>query len=372
MHHVVDDVGRVVVRRRTDRLATAALIHADVHDHRPRLHHRERLSGDQRRATRAGDQHRPDHQIGRAEKPQQCQAIAEYGGDVGRHHVVEIAKPVDVHVHDDDPCAQTRSHFRRVGPDHAAPEDQHLRRFHPGHAAQQNPPTKLRMLEVLRTLLNAHLPRDFAHRRQQRQPPTIVGDGLVGHGDRTALDHAVGQRSVGGEVEVGEHHLTVAHHRPLAGLGLFHLHDHVGLLEHHRRTVDHLRADRRVVLVQKARVAARPRFHQHPVTSPNKLIGTHRRHTHAILVCFCFLGYPDNHDSPRSKSADRSACQLVRLRANGNYTCARYAGQSEHPPFQPVPVETCPRRNDPPYPPGATALRLCTAQEQWHRQSPPR
>ena len=54
----VDDVRRVLVRRRMDRLDAAALIDRHVHDHRARLHGLQVLAADELRRLGAGNQHR--------------------------------------------------------------------------------------------------------------------------------------------------------------------------------------------------------------------------------------------------------------------------------------------------------------------------
>ena len=62
----------------------------------------------------AGDQHRAD----RPDRPGADVAngvrIAEDGVHVGGHHVVEIAQPIEVDVHEDDIRAQPRRHFGGV------------------------------------------------------------------------------------------------------------------------------------------------------------------------------------------------------------------------------------------------------------------
>ena len=65
--------------------------------------------------------------------------VAEERGHVRRHHVVEVAQPVEVDVEDDDVRPEPGGDLGGVGADHAAAED---RRRSPGqharHAAQQD------------------------------------------------------------------------------------------------------------------------------------------------------------------------------------------------------------------------------------------
>ena len=60
----VDDVRRLLVRRRAGRLDAAALVDGDVDDHRAVLHDLQVLARDQPRGLGAGDQHRADDEVG--------------------------------------------------------------------------------------------------------------------------------------------------------------------------------------------------------------------------------------------------------------------------------------------------------------------
>ena len=80
--------------------------------------------------------------------------------------VVQIAQLVDI-----PSMIVTLAQSRRDGrvrPDDPAADNQHLSRFHAGHAAQRIPGPSSAAQGT--SPLNAHLPRHFAHRRQQRQP----------------------------------------------------------------------------------------------------------------------------------------------------------------------------------------------------------
>ena len=65
MHHTVDYVGRVGVRRRARGLEAAALVDRDVHHDRALLHLLHHLPADELRRGRARNEHRADHEVGR-------------------------------------------------------------------------------------------------------------------------------------------------------------------------------------------------------------------------------------------------------------------------------------------------------------------
>ena len=105
-------------------------------------------------------------------------------------------------------------HLGGVGADDAAAQDDHVGGQHAGHAAQQDAAALERPFQELRPFLNAHAAGHLAHRRQQRQVAVGVADRFVGDGGDARLHDRLGQRLVGGEVEVGEDDLPGPHQRP--------------------------------------------------------------------------------------------------------------------------------------------------------------
>ena len=67
----------------------------------------------------------------------------------------------------------------------------------------------------------AILPGDLAHRRQQRQPPARILDGLVGDADRAALLQRLRQIGIGRQVQVGEQDLVGRSTLPSGACGSF-------------------------------------------------------------------------------------------------------------------------------------------------------
>ncbi len=63
-------------------------------------------------------------------------AIAEEAIDVRRHHIVEVAEPIHVHIQEADIGPEPRGHLRGIRSDHAAAEHRDIRRCHARHTAQ--------------------------------------------------------------------------------------------------------------------------------------------------------------------------------------------------------------------------------------------
>ena len=63
MHHAVDHIGRLGMRRRVRCLKAAALINRHINDHGPRLHARNHVCCHQFGRSSPWNQHAADHQI---------------------------------------------------------------------------------------------------------------------------------------------------------------------------------------------------------------------------------------------------------------------------------------------------------------------
>ncbi len=109
---------------------------------------------------------------------------------VRRHHVGQVAQPLEREVEDRDLRAQSGGHLRRVDADDAAAEDHDLGRRDARHAAEQHAAAAVELLEVLGAFLHRHPAGDLGHRREQRQLARRQLDGLVRDADRAAVDGA--------------------------------------------------------------------------------------------------------------------------------------------------------------------------------------
>ena len=219
MDHPVDDVRGLVVRRGPDRLDAAALVNAHVDDDGAVLHVAHQRLAHQDRRPAAGNQDRPDHQVGMLGVPGHGVRVAVDRGDVGRHDLIEVSQAVQVDVHDDDVGPESCGHPRGVGPDDAATEDEDVGRFDACHAAQEDAAAHHRLFQVLGPFLDGHLAGDFAHGRQERQPPAGVAERLIGHGRDAGGKTPLGQRPRCGKMEIAEDHLAARRCRISCGWG---------------------------------------------------------------------------------------------------------------------------------------------------------
>ena len=216
------------MRRRSARGHAPTLINRHVDDHGPRLHEFEIVALNQMGRPRARNQHAANHEVGAGDLLADRVAVGIEAVDVWRRHVVEIPQPLEVGIEQANTGAKARSHLGGIGPDAARPEHRHMGRCHARHATKQDAAAHLRLLEILRPLLDAHPPRHLAHRNQQRQSAAVVAERFVGHGGGAGGEKTLREPAVGGKVKVGEHRLAGADQLQLRGLRLLHLHDHVG------------------------------------------------------------------------------------------------------------------------------------------------
>ena len=100
--------------------------------------------------------------------------------------------------------AEAERDDRRVVADDAAADDDDAAGRDARDAAEQQTAPAERLLEEVRAGLRREAAGDLAHRREQRQPPVVGLDRLVGDGRDAALDERARQRLVGGDVQVRE------------------------------------------------------------------------------------------------------------------------------------------------------------------------
>ncbi len=161
------------------------------------------------------------------------------------------------------------------------------------------------------------------------RPPRVIAKGLVGDGRDAAVDEGAGQRLIGGEVEIGEHHLAGPQQRPLGRLRLLDLDDQLGLgpdlggLGHDRR------AGRLVLSVGDPTALPRPGLDQDRVARVAQLLDADREHRHSVLVRLDLLGHSDDH------SHDSTVRPLERCRSAQPALASR---------FPPLPFDQTPCR----------------------------
>ena len=105
-----------------------------------------------------------------------------------------------------------RAHAQRDGGGvharHAAADHDDLRRRHARHATGQHAAATGGLHQRVRADLRREPARDLGHRREQRQRAVRGLHGLVRDRGGARVEQRLGQRLVGGQVQVGEEHLA--------------------------------------------------------------------------------------------------------------------------------------------------------------------
>ena len=108
-------------------------------------------------------------------------------------------------------------------------------------------------------------------------------------------DQTVGERAVGGEVQVGEEHEVVAEVAVLARDRLLHLEQQLGASPDLGGVVEQGRTGRFVLGIRHRRALARAALHEHLMTRPREIVDARGRQCHAVLVVLHFGGDGDPH-----------------------------------------------------------------------------
>ena len=208
-----------------------------------------------------------------------------------------------------------------------AADDNNLPRSDARHATEQHATAAAGPLQRDGAHLDRHAAGDFAHRRQQRQPAAIVGDGLVGNRGAAALEQSLGLRRIGREVQVREQDLPFAQHRAFRRLRLLHLDHHVGRGKHRARVGQHFGTRLAVAVVVATDASAGAALHQHIVAVVRGFTHRRRRHAHAVLVILDFRGHADSHRRGSFAGAHRDAVRIEEAadpRHGKPEVCARF------------------------------------------------
>ena len=166
-------------------------------------------------AQRAGNQHRADDDVRVLDRLRDLQARRHHEADAAGEDLVEVAHAVDRPLEDRHVRAEADRDDRRVVADDSAADHEHAAGRDAGHAAEQQAAPAERLLEEVRAGLRCEPAGDLAHRREQRQPPIVGLDRLVGDGGDAAVDERPRERLVRGDVQVREEHEPFAQTRVL-------------------------------------------------------------------------------------------------------------------------------------------------------------
>ena len=309
---------RVGVRGGARVLEAAALVDGDVDEHRAGLHLRDHLVGDELGGLGAGDEHGADDEVG-----------AEHllldrhrrRGDLRDAVVVAPeAHPqlVEVGVEQRDVGAHAERDVRGVLAGDAGADDDDLGVGDAADAAHEHAAAALGLHHRVGADLGGEAARDLGHRVEQRQEARGQLHRLVRDGGDLLVDELLGERLVGGEVEVGEQGQALTQAVVLLGHRLLDLHDHVRLAPHVVGGVEDRGALRDVLLVGDRGAEAGTLLDEHVVTATHELVHPHGGDADPELVVLDLAGDPDLHGYlALSDSSDTPAPLPRRLRPGG-------------------------------------------------------
>ena len=264
---------------------------------------------------RPGNQHSADDEIGPGQMLANGVGVGVDGVDVGRHRLVDLAQAVEVDVDDHHVGPHPGGDAGRPRAHHAGPEHEHVAGLDPRHPAEQHTPPAVRVLQVVGALLDRELAGDLAHGCEQRQPPAVVGERLVGDRDALAVEAPEGELLIGSEVKVGEDRLAPADHRNFLRLGLLDLDDRVRLRPHLVGPRNNRRPGDVILLVGESSAQTRAGLDEHGVALLGEQVGADRAHRDPVLVRLHFGG--DAHDHDRRPPASAAARRIRMITGSG-------------------------------------------------------
>jgi len=127
-------------------------------------------------------------------------------------------------------------------------------------------------------------PATSLDRNEQRQATVRGLHGFVSEANGAALDHGVGQLSVAGKVEIGEHQLALANQGIFRSDRLFHLNNHFGTFVHVLDGGEDFRADSFVHLIGETAAFTGGVLHIDGVAVLDQFGNARGGHAHAILI----------------------------------------------------------------------------------------
>ena len=191
---------------------------------------------------------------------------------------------------------------RRMPADHPIADDHHLAVARAENAAELRAPSAVESRQVIAAHGDRHVPRDSAHRRQERQPAARIFQGLVGEGAGPLRQQGLGEAPrCAREMQIGKENLVLQ--IAIFGFeGFFDLENELripGLLDTHRA-----RTGGEVFCIQKTRAEPRPGLHQHLMPRLHQGASARRRERHAVFLVLDLLRDPDLHAANTKASDD--------------------------------------------------------------------
>ena len=178
----------------------------------------------------------------------------------------------------------------------AAADDDDLGGGHAGHAAHQDAAAAVAAHQVVGADLRGQPARDLAHGGQQWQRAVGGLHGFIGDRRGAGGQQRVGARLGGGQVQIGEQRLALAHAGVLGLDRLLDLQQQIGLGPHLVDAVDHLGAGALEVGVGDRGALARAGLNEHLVAAVDQLGHTGRGDGDSKLVVLDLGRDADAHD----------------------------------------------------------------------------
>ena len=253
-------------------LEATALVDGHIHQDDARLQQRQIRPRDQLRRRSARDQHAADDQVGLTGGLEDRVAGREDRLHPAIEAGVQLGQPVRVDVEDRHVGALPHGDARRFGPGDPAAQDHDLARRHARDAAQQHARPTPGLEHEQHADIDGHPSRDLAHRRQQGQTPVPSDNGFIGDGGAAGRLQPAGLRHVSGQVQIGEQHMVRLQARDFDGLGLLHLDDHLGEVEHRVGRRQDGGPGRRIVGVRGADALTGQGLHRHLMAAQDEAL----------------------------------------------------------------------------------------------------
>ena len=136
----------------------------------------------------------------------------------------------------------------------------------PGTPDMSRPRPPAERMSVAAPTVRRQASGDLAHRGEQRQSAAGELHGLVRDRGDAVGDETLGERTVGGEVQIGEQHEVVAEVSVLARDRLLDLEQQLGARPDLGGVVEQRRSGRFVLGIRHRRAVARAALHEHLVT----------------------------------------------------------------------------------------------------------
>jgi hypothetical protein len=208
---------------------------------------------------------------------------------------VRLAEPLDVGVEQEHLGLHAEGDRGCVHPRDAGTDHDDLGGVDARRAPHQHAPASRLPLQAVGADLGCHPAGDLGHRGEQRERAVGELHRLVGDRGDAGVEQCPGAGLRGGDVEVGEEHLVLAHPPVLLGHGLLHLEHQVGCPPDRIGVREDGGPEGDEVLVGEGGAVPGAPLDHDLVAQRNQLADSGRRECHPVLVVLDFAGNTDSH-----------------------------------------------------------------------------